>query len=233
MRKIISENNKLHHIFQPIFQVDQQLNSKVSDYEMLLRDESGRFPGKKFLESLTTAEGNQDWIKLTSGSLATALDDHPERVVFINIEPCQLTFQTVWDFLRQIHDQYDYQVGIELTERRDAINDWYAFFDNFRKLKAIGFSLAIDDVGSGAHSYEFVSKHLDHIKRIKLSLMLFRQDDPATTRKFVNAWISFAQSKKIEFVIEGIQNLQLAKEFSGLDRVLEQGFYWNKGVVLN
>lgn len=233
MRKIISGNNKLHHIFQPIFQVDQQLNCKISDYEMLLRDQSGHFPGKDFLESLATAQGNQRWIRLTSCSLAAALTNHPERVVFINIEPCQLAYQTVWDFLQQLHNQYRYQVGIELTERRDAINDWYTFFEHFRRLKSIGFPLAIDDVGSGAHSYEFVNKHLDHIKRIKLSLLLFRHSDPITARKFVNAWISFAQAKDIEFVIEGIQTLQLAKEFSGLDQVLEQGFYWNKGVTLN
>lgn len=233
MSKIISENKELYHIFQPILQVDQQLNCKITDYEMLLRDQSGHFPGKEFLESLATAQGNQRWISLTSRSLATALTNHPERVVFINIEPCQLAYQTVWDFLQQIHDQYCPQVGLEITERRDAINSWESFFDHFKRLKSLGFPLAIDDVGSGAHSYEFVNKHLDHIKRIKLSLLLFRNTDPLTARKFVNAWITFAQEKKVELVIEGIQNVQLAKEFASLNRVLEQGFYWNKGVTLD
>lgn len=43
---------KWHNVFQPIFQVDQNMNHKVDHYEMLLRDENDQFPNHDFSESL-------------------------------------------------------------------------------------------------------------------------------------------------------------------------------------
>ena len=78
MIKIITSSEKLHNIFQPIFQVDHEMNAKVNTYEMLMRDSSGAFPGMDFLNSLTTPEGNEQWIAISRKSLATALTSHSE-----------------------------------------------------------------------------------------------------------------------------------------------------------
>lgn len=122
MIKIIISSEKLHNIFQPIFQVDHEMNAKVNTHEMLMRDSSGAFPGMEFLNSLTTPEGNEQWISISKKSLADALTAHPQRKIYINLEPCQMEFDSVWQFLEEIHEQYGSQVAIDITERRETIH---------------------------------------------------------------------------------------------------------------
>ena len=67
------------------------------------------------------------------------------------------------------------------------------------------------------------------IQRIKLSLLVFKNEDHETTRNFVNAWLTFATHHHLDFVIEGIADRQLAETFAGNPTILQQGFYWSKG----
>ena len=93
----------------------------------------------------------------------------------------------------------------------------------------MGFELAIDDVCAGSNSYAFIVRQLKAIQRIKLSLLVFKNEDHETTRDFVNAWLTFATRHHLDFVIEGIADRQLAETFAGNPTVLQQGFYWGKG----
>lgn len=229
MIKIITSSEKLHNIFQPIFQVDHEMNAKVNTYEMLMRDSSGAFPGMDFLNSLTTPEGNEQWIAISRKSLATALTSHSECKIYINLEPCQMEFDSVWQFLEEVHEQYGSQVAIEITERREIIHSLDYLDEEIIRLKKMGFELAIDDVCAGSNSYAFIVRQLKAIQRIKLSLLVFKNEDHETTRDFVNAWLTFATCHHLDFVIEGIADRQLAESFAGNSTVLQQGFYWGKG----
>lgn len=229
MIKIIISSEKLHNIFQPIFQVDHEMNAKVNTHEMLMRDSLGAFPGMEFLNSLTTPEGNEQWISISKKSLADALTAHPQRKIYINLEPCQMEFDSVWQFLEEIHEQYGSQVAIEITERRETIHSLDYLDEEILRLKRMGFELAIDDVCAGSNSYAFIVRQLSAIQRIKLSLLVFKNEDHETTRNFVNAWLTFATHHHLDFVIEGIADRQLAETFAGNPTILQQGFYWSKG----
>ncbi|MBD8085119.1 EAL domain-containing protein [Limosilactobacillus sp. c9Ua_26_M] len=229
MIKIITSSEKLHNIFQPIFQVDHEMNAKVDTYEMLMRNSSGVFPGMEFLQGLTTQEGNDQWITISKKSLATALTNHPQRKIYINLEPCQMEFDCIWRFLEEIHEQYGSQVAIEITERRETIHSLDYLDGEILRLKKMGFELAIDDVCAGSNSYAFIVRQLSAIQRIKLSLLVFKNEDHETTNDFINAWLTFATHHHLDFVIEGIADRQLAESFAGNPTVLQQGFYWGKG----
>lgn len=95
----------------------------------------------------------------------------------------------------------------------------------------LGFELAIDDVCAGSNSYAFVARQLGTIRRIKLSLLLFKNEDRATSRHFVDAWLAFATKHHLDFVIEGIADRQIAQQFAGNPTILQQGFYWGKGAA--
>ena len=231
MIKIITSSEKLHNIFQPIFQVDHEMNAKVDTYEMLMRNPSGVFPGMEFLQGLTTQEGNDQWITISKKSLTTALTNHPQRKIYINLEPCQMEFDCIWRFLEEIHEQYGSQVAIEITERLETIHSLDYLDEEILRLKKMGFELAIDDVCAGSNSYAFIVRQLSAIQRIKLSLLVFKNEDHETTRDFVNAWLTFATHHHLDFVIEGIADRQLAESFAGNPTVLQQGFYWSKGSV--
>ena len=47
---------KWHNVFQPIFQIDQNMNHKVDHYEMLLRDENDQFPNHDFFRIISTED---------------------------------------------------------------------------------------------------------------------------------------------------------------------------------
>ena len=177
-----------------------------------------------FLNSLTTPEGNEQWIAISRKSLATALTSHSECKIYINLEPCQMEFDSVWQFLEEVHEQYGSQVAIEITERRETIHSLDYLDEKIIRLKKMGFELAIDDVCAGSNSYAFIVRQLKAIQRIKLSLLVFKNEDHETTRDFVNAWLTFATRHHLDFVIEGI-----AETFAGNPTVLQQGFYWGKG----
>lgn len=209
--------------------VDQHLVASVNAYEMLIRNQNNVFPGPDFFENLATSIGNDKWIQITQQAITRALATHPTTRLFINIEPCQMKFPQIWQFLTQVHQDYNNQVAIEITERRATIHDPDYLDKEILRLKKIGFDLTIDDVCAGSNSYAFVVRQLGIISRIKLSLLLFRNEDLETTLKFVDTWKLFAHKHQLEFVIEGVADRQIAEYFAGDPAVLQQGFFWGKG----
>ena len=105
-----------HDVFQPIFQVDKDLNPSVDHYEMLLCDQNGKFPIDDFFRVIGTEEDNQQWIQTESQALAKVFKAYPNIHVNLNIEPIQFTYLSVWDFLKQTYDRYGQKVIIEITE---------------------------------------------------------------------------------------------------------------------
>ncbi|MCC4323928.1 EAL domain-containing protein [Limosilactobacillus reuteri] len=221
----------MYNIFQPILSVDQAMNAEIDTYEMLIRNNNGEFPGINFLHSLTTQEGNDAWIKASRKSLKNALNEQKNRKIYINLEPCQMKFESIWRFLEEIREAYHDHVAIEITERRETIHSLDYLDREIQRLKKMGFELAIDDVCAGSNSYAFIKRQLKVVSRIKLSLLLFKDEDYELMISFVNAWLAFAKKHHLTFVIEGISNRQLAKKFAGNPVILQQGFYWGKGTV--
>ncbi|MCC4370011.1 EAL domain-containing protein [Limosilactobacillus reuteri] len=221
----------MYNIFQPILSVDQAMNAEIDTYEMLIRNNNGEFPGINFLHSLTTQEGNDAWIKASRKSLKKALNEQKNRKIYINLEPCQMKFESIWRFLEEIREAYHDHVAIEITERRETIHSLDYLDREIQRLKKMGFELAIDDVCAGSNSYAFIKRQLKVVSRIKLSLLLFKDEDYELMISFVNAWLAFAKKHHLTFVIEGISNRQLAKKFAGNPVILQQGFYWGKGTA--
>lgn len=221
----------MYNIFQPILSVDQAMNAEIDTYEMLIRNNNGEFPGINFLHSLTTQEGNDAWIKASRKSLKNALNEQKNRKIYINLGPCQMKFESIWRFLEEIREAYHDHVAIEITERRETIHSLDYLDREIQRLKKMGFELAIDDVCAGSNSYAFIKRQLKVVSRIKLSLLLFKDEDYELMISFVNAWLAFAKKHHLTFVIEGISNRQLAKKFAGNPVILQQGFYWGKGTA--
>ena len=221
----------MYNIFQPILSVDQAMNAEIDTYEMLIRNNNGEFPGINFLHSLTTQEGNDAWIKASRKSLKNALNEQQNRKIYINLEPCQMKFESIWQFLEEIREAYHDHVAIEITERRETIHSLDYLDREIKRLKEMGFELAIDDVCAGSNSYAFIKRQLKVVSRIKLSLLLFKNEDYELMISFVDAWLAFAKKHHLTFVIEGISNRQLAKKFAGNPVILQQGFYWGKGTA--
>ena len=82
-------------------------------------------------------------------------------------------------------------------------------------MRDLGFEIAIDDVCAGSNSYAFIKRQLPAIQRIKLSLLIFKDEDKETVMNFIHAWLTCAQKHQLDFVIEGISDQQAAQKFAG------------------
>ena len=110
--------SKWYNVFQPIYQVDKDLNVTISHYEMLLRDENDSFPNNDFFRVIGTEEENQKWILAEKESIDQAFAKYPDICINLNIEPIQFTYPSVWKFIENIYSKYGKKVVIEVTERQ-------------------------------------------------------------------------------------------------------------------
>lgn len=226
--------DKWHNVFQPIFQVDQNMNSKVDHYEMLLRNENNKFPVHDFFRIISNEEDNQKWIQIEEETLENVFSMHPDIHINLNIEPVQFAYPSVWEFLKRIYDKYGRKVIIEITERQlQAGTLGNQHFDcAFQRIHDMGFKIALDDVSSGSNSFGFVNHHIDQISTIKLSLLVFDSASSETTLNFVDSWIAFAKEKNLDIVLEAVRSKQIAQRFAGDKHIFQQGYYWEKELQL-
>lgn len=223
-----------HNVFQPIYQVDKDLNLKVDHYEMLLRDKNGKFPVDDFFRIIGTEEDNQQWIQCEARALQKVFALNPNIHVNLNIEPVQFAHPSVWEFLKQTYDKYGQKVIIEITERQlQAGSIGSKYFDrSFQRIHDMGFKIALDDVDSGSNSFSFASHHLDQICIIKLSLLIFDGVSTETMIKFIDAWVAFAKEKHLDVVLEAIRTKEIAQRYAGNNHIYQQGYFWKKGLEL-
>ena len=95
--------SKWYNVFQPIYQVDKDLNVTISHYEMLLRDENDSFPNSDFFRVVGTEEENQKWILVEKESIDQAFAKYPDICINLNIEPIQFAYPSVWEFIENIY----------------------------------------------------------------------------------------------------------------------------------
>ena len=98
--------SKWYNVFQPIYQVDKDLNVTISHYEMLLRDENDSFPNNDFFRVIGTEEENQKWILAEKESIDQAFAKYPDICINLNIEPIQFAYPSVWKFIENIYSKY-------------------------------------------------------------------------------------------------------------------------------
>lgn len=223
-----SINDQLVLYCQPICRIDKALGHQVTDYEILLRDKhTGGFPAQ-FFQALKTQvsvrKELEDWM---IGQL-TNLTQRCDANFAINIDPWQLAYSDTWNYLKRLR-AISSRLIIEVTERVAELNNQIdQFSDYIARLRELGFKISFDDVSSGQFSLQVVAQNMAYIDRAKISLVDFRNLSPDQIKKLLNLWAKFAESVKLEFVVEGIETEAIAAELVKQNYVLQQGYYWQK-----
>lgn len=221
-------NNQLELYCQPICRIDKALGHQVNDYEILLRDkQTGGFPVQFFQALKTQAlvrRELEDWMV----DQLTSLTQRCNANFAINIDPWQLAYSDTWCYLKRLR-AVSSRLTIEVTERVAELNNQLdQFSDYIARLRKLGYKISFDDVSSGQFSLQVVAQNLAYIDRAKISLIAFQKLSPDQVKNILDLWAKFAQSVKIEFVVEGIETEAVAAELVKKDYVLQQGYYWQK-----
>jgi len=193
-------------VYQPVVDIVER---RVIGFEALTRVGSGRFENVETL--FKAAEANDALWSLERLCRRKALEGmprlHADQLLFMNIEPDsahdpQLTGPQFLDGLAAA-GLSPRQVVLELTEH-SAVRDFVAFRRTLEQFRALGFRLAMDDVGSGYSGLQAIAEIAPDF--IKADMHLVRGlHESSIKRELIETMQRFSESTGITLVAEGVE----------------------------
>jgi EAL domain-containing protein (putative c-di-GMP-specific phosphodiesterase class I) len=224
--------------FQPKVNVQ---NNQVLGYEVLLRNTQHCpcYPASDMEDIINNRKKHALFLTWFQKELTEIVRLYTKLNFSINLAPKQLLYRETHLFLSAMQP-FKKQLIIEITEAPILFVET-AHFSNVKmidsyldcalsSIKEKGYSLSLDDVGSGRNSLEQVLKYVKHISQIKFSLVKYAHKgmDDETTKLFLKAWKNFAESYQLELVIEGIEDQLTSNAFKEQGILLQQGYHFGK-----
>ncbi len=223
------DNEKLFMVYQPKINVE---TGEVAGFEALVRwcDDEGCYILPE--EFIPLAEKSGLIIKMGSWILkqsVTMLAELHKKGwsnchMSVNISVVQLISPGILETLKSVVTELGIEpkfVDLEVTESL-AVKDMDASMLLFDKIKDLGFTISLDDFGTGFSSINYIQKM--PIDRLKLDKNLIQNSSTGRGKDIVKLIIDMADSLGLEVVAEGVEDesqLALLKE---LRCSLAQGF---------
>lgn len=212
------EHRAVRSAFQPIFDL---LSGEMVGVEALARFARlpVRGPDAWFAEA--DAVGLRD--VLEAAAVRSALDGLPEipstAFLSINVSPIAIGSDEVQDVFAGAPAD---RIVLELTEHT-PVRDYVALNEAIAPMRARGFRVAIDDVGSGISSLRHVVMLAPDLMKIDLSLTNGIDHDP-TRHAVVAALADCANRLGAVTVAEGVGSREELEHLIGLGVTLGQGY---------
>ncbi|MDB6354182.1 EAL domain-containing protein [Trichococcus sp. K1Tr] len=224
----------LYLVCQPIMLCSQ--TNSIDGYEILLRSKKlCAFPEKMFLWFIEKEERNSKLMAYYFKELKKLMGSHCNTKLSLNLHPKQLQHPSTWGFLDNI-SLMKRNVSIELTEHYcefdpvEKADDLQTYISN---LKNRGFTLAIDDIGSGQNNFELVSKNIQNIHTIKISLLQFKNINEDIMFNFLSSWLNLSHHYHLKLIVEGVESESVSNKLKNLGLVYQQGYYHGKAQILS
>lgn len=231
---ILLKNGDLKTVFQPIIQSEHD-SPKIIGYECLARLEyNGIYCPPDFLFNYAhekLALKQCDRICLMQ-SLAQA-PKIPGQLTFINVRPQTLVESGFEGWLLRLckkHQRGPEEFVIEITEQYCVISE-HDLKEQCLKLHKMGFSLAVDDFGSGISNLSFVE--LIRPRYLKISgrfIKGLRRDEGC--RKIIKNVLELAEDFSIKAIVENIEDADEWMSAKVLGAKMGQGYYFYKPMSL-
>lgn len=228
----IIEKSEIHTLVHPVLRLD---DLSVIGYEALSRGpEGGEFehPDKLFkvafdadlvlrLERLCRRQAIRAAAELPTG-----------RMLFMNIEPEAIGDPELRDvmFAALLADAAitPDRIVLEITERQ-AITDFPSFRSTLEHLRALGFSVAVDDAGAGYGSLQVLAEVRPEWLKIDISLVR-GVDTDEVRRQLMASMVISADRMGVKLIAEGIETIGELKALRELGVAYGQGFLFTRPV---
>jgi sensor c-di-GMP phosphodiesterase-like protein len=239
MMRLALKNNRFYPIYQPIF--DHQ-NQRFCGVELLLRceDREGNIiMPDSFIEQ---AESNGLIVPISLQVIETAFQDFSELLnttadFYLSINLSMVHFKVPHffeqlDTLRAYYAIQSKHLVFEVTERELLnIND-ALLTSKMKTLRDAGFSMAVDDFGTGHASISYLRHFPFNYLKID-KLFIHAIGTHAITESLNDAIIKMAQGLDLTIIAEGVETQeQIDYLVSNKVRYL-QGWYFSKGVSID
>lgn len=159
--------------------------------------------------------------------------DNSALVFSINITPDFLVEDRFYQELVRLCSYYDIspnQFAVEMTERQGFLAPEQAY-RALSKLKNIGVSIKLDDIGVGYGSlFYLVDYPIDTIKLDK-SFIDEITDNPNKNLEIISALINLADKLNVEVIAEGVERKEQVEYLHERGVRLIQGYYFSKPIA--
>lgn len=210
--------------YQPI--VNPRRKQTVA-FEALVRCREPTIPHPGVLFSVAERLGRvQEVGRAIRASVARTLAERrPESDIFINLHPSDLLDETLYS-----HDSpmspFAHQVVLEITERA-ALDCGADIPGRIRRLRNLGFRVAIDDLGAGYAGLSYFALLTPDV--VKLDITLIRNiHQEEIKRKLVGSLTSLCKDLGMLVVAEGVETAEERDTVAALGCDLLQGFIFAK-----
>ena len=224
--------------FQPKFDVR---SNRIVGYEILLRnkEQNPYYPALKMDNIIHNKEEHKQFLVWFQEELVQLLKSFPAIQFSINFAPKQLFYPETHIFFTNMQP-YVKQLIIEITEDAplfaasiepvDSLTFDKKLHSIFASIKAKGYCIALDDVGSGMNSLDEVLKYVPYLDQIKFSIVKCAKKDlnEETLHLFLNAWQQFSEDYHLVFIVEGIEDQVTSDELKEQGILIQQGYYFGK-----
>ncbi|HEY3318102.1 MAG TPA: bifunctional diguanylate cyclase/phosphodiesterase [Coriobacteriia bacterium] len=161
-------------------------------------------------------------------AIEVARDLPAGRLLFINIEPESVSDpelrEAVFGALIAESGMEPDRFVLEITERT-AIVDFCAFRSTLEYLRALGFSVAVDDAGAGYGSLQCLAEVRP--QWLKIDISLIRGIDHDRVRyQLVKSLATFAEEMGVSLIAEGIETAEELAAVKELGVRYGQGFFF-------
>lgn len=160
---------------------------------------------------------------------ATAADPGPVPKISINLSARDLERPDLGDILQHCIDQYGIKaqcIDLEITES-SVIQDMKEAIQKISSLRDLGFTISIDDFGSGYSSLGYITQlPLDYLK-VDKSLIDFITDDKRSSA-VVQAIIAMARGLGVKVIAEGVEDNEQLRHLQALGCDQVQGYIFSR-----
>jgi EAL domain-containing protein (putative c-di-GMP-specific phosphodiesterase class I)/GGDEF domain-containing protein len=222
----IIERGDVHTLVHPVLKLDDM---SIIGYEALSRGpEGGEFerPDKLFKVAYDAGPGPRLERLCRRQAIRAAADLPVGRMLFMNIEPEAIGDPELRDvmFTALLADAAitPDRIVLEITERQ-AITDFDSFRSTLEYLRALGFSVAVDDAGAGYASLQVLAEVRPEWLKIDISLVR-GVDTDEVRRQLMASMVTFAERMGVKLIAEGIETLEELRVLKELGVAYGQGF---------
>ena len=213
--------------YQPIYSLSER---RVVGFEALarLRADGGLLLPVQFLHTLDAERSLELFYAMLAKGIALLRELEPaggDFYVAINVDASLLLHRDFVEMIRFVlscHDGSPERLVIEILEG-EAITDVAATVRTIRRLKALGFTVALDDVGSAYAS-------LIHIKDLPVDVLKLDQNFSRQLERrpedlqFISSMLGLARGLDRKLVVEGVESPDVLEALRILGVEYVQGY---------
>ena len=153
--------------------------------------------------------------------------------ISLNVSQADIFLIDIPAFFKELLDKYQINpkyIKIEITESAYAQN--MAVVDELvRDLRKMGFTLLLDDFGSGYSSLNMLSSVKVDVIKLDAQFLRLKNEDLKKGIHILESVVNMAKSIAIPMIVEGIETLEQKDFLEGLGCRYAQGFYFYRPVT--